>query len=409
MRAAEEREHDDARAGAFIRGEAYARDEAEVARRADAETTAEFDRLNGSRPVPNEPDDQAEDERHPTSWAPVDLSDALAGTDLPAPELLERGDRRCLIYRGRVHWFQGESETCKSWLAMVAVAQVLAAGGSADWLDFEDDDRGVVARLRALGVTAEAISARFTYVRPDEPLTSRLGGFTAAILDLKDLLEAKCDLAVIDGVTEALTTEGLSLLDNADIAKWLRLLPKRIADRTGAGVICIDHLPKDRDGQGRYAIGAQHKLAGVTGAAYKLESRKRFRRSDGGDPVEGTVAVTVMKDRPGWVRAHAANEDAVGTLTLTSWPDGGVTTSLEPAGTASPPDLSLCRKILEHLAIYDGLSGRKIEEAIGGKAQLVRDALKWIAEAPRGWVRIELKGASHLHYLTDTGRQEFDL
>ncbi len=261
----------------------------------------------------------AGDDLGPTSWAPVDLSDAVAGRDLPAPALLERVDGHYLLYRGRVHWFQGEPESCKTWLALLAATQVLIAGGWVLWLDFEDTETGVVARLRALGVPADIILARFVYTRPDEPLRSR-DGFTRAIIDLNQLLKQRYDLAVVDGVTEAFTVEGLSYIDNGDVAIWMRLLPKRIADRTGAAVACIDHLTKDREGQGRYAIGGQHKLAGVTGAAYKLEVRRRFKRSADGDPVDGVIAVTVVKDRPGSVQAHAATDDAVATFKLISWP-----------------------------------------------------------------------------------------
>lgn len=360
------------------------------------------------QPVPNQPEEALDPDgpAEPTSWRPVDLADALAGRDLPAPELLERSDGHRMLYRGRVHWFQGESEACKSWLALLAVAQILAAGGAVLWVDFEDDDRGVVARLLAMSVAPEAIAGRFTYIRPDEPLRSKVAGFTAAYSDLLDIIGRPYNLAVIDGVTEAVTVEGLSLLDNADIATWLRLLPKKIADATGAAVVCIDHLAKDREGQGRYAIGAQHKLAGVTGAAYKLEVRKRFRRSDGSESVEGVIAVSVTKDRPGWVRAHA-NDDQVGVFTLTSWPDGGVSAILAPADARPTPDLVLCRRILEHLAVYDGATGRNIEETLTGKAALIREALKWMAEEGRRWVRIDRVGRSHLHYLTAEGKEEF--
>jgi 5S rRNA maturation endonuclease (ribonuclease M5) len=348
-----------------------------------------------------------DDESAPTSWAPVDLTDALAGRDLPAPELLCRTDGRHLLYRGRVHWFQGESEACKSWLLLLAAAQVLADGGRVLWLDFEDSDRGVVSRLLALSVPPDSIKDRFTYIRPDEPLRTR-NGFTKAKLDLESVLEQPYDLAVIDGVTEALTSEGLSLLDNADIALWLRLLPKRIADRTGAATSCIDHLPKDRENQGRFAIGAQHKLAGVTGAAYRLEVRRRLRRSNL-DPVEGEIIITVVKDRPGWVRSHSGENDSVGTMTVTSYPDGGVSISIAASTNSPTPDLRLCRRIVEHLTIYEGSSGRQIEAAVEGNATAIRKATQWMAEDDRGWLRVEHIGQSHRHYLTDLGRTEFGL
>ena len=38
----------------------------------------------------------------------------------------------------------------------------------------------------------------------------------------------------------------------------------------GAAVVLIDHVAKDKEKRGRYAIGAQHKLAGVA-VAYGIE------------------------------------------------------------------------------------------------------------------------------------------
>jgi hypothetical protein len=345
-----------------------------------------------------------EDDFGPSSWAQVDLTDALAGKDLPAPELLCRTDGHHLLYRGRVHWFQGESESCKSWLALLAAAQTLDAGGRVLWIDFEDDDRGVVSRLKALGVPDDTIRDRFDYRRPQEPVNC-----AQAEAEIASLLAHEYDLAVIDGVTEAFTVEGLSMLDNGDIAKWLRLLPKRIAAQTGAAVVCIDHLPKDRDNHGRFAIGGQHKLAGLTGSAYRLEVRRRFRRTDNTDPREGLISITVVKDRPGWVRAHAGENDAIAEFTLTSYPDGGVSAVLTAPDIAPAPDLALCRRILEHLAIYDGASKNRLERDVTGNDHAIREAIKWMVDEPRQWVRVETSGRSHLHYLTGTGRSEFDL
>jgi AAA domain len=346
---------------------------------------------------------QRDDKRTPTSWAPVDLTDALAGADIEPPELWERTDGVRLIYRARVHWFQGESETCKSWAAQQVVVDELAQGHDVLYIDFEDDDRGVVARLRALGADVEAIGEHLVYLRPDEPLQDRQGRFNGA-LDLFPLLEARSfTLAVIDGVTEAMTTEGLGLLDNTEIAQWMRRLPRRIASR-GTAVICLDHLPKSTEAQGRYAIGGQHKLAGLSGAAYKFVTLRPLGRALGADPVEGAVTITVMKDRPGWVRGRAP-EGRVGTLELTAWPDGGVTTRLVPPTEELPADMIVCRRVLAYLADYDGSSLRALQE-IRGDNNAIRDAARWMAAPERGWVRIEQKGRAHLHWLTDSGREQ---
>jgi hypothetical protein len=67
-------------------------------------------------------------------------------------------------------------------------------------------------------------------VRPGEPLRSRRDHdkATAAEADFLALLaDSPWDLAMCDGVTDALAVEGFDILDNADFATWARLVPKR--------------------------------------------------------------------------------------------------------------------------------------------------------------------------------------
>lgn len=146
-----------------------------------------------------------------SSWRAVDLTAALADTDLEPASLWTRSDGIGLLYPGRVHWFQGESESLKSWAAQAAVAEQLCGDGRVLYIDYEDDDRGIVTRLRALGVPADVLAdgTRFVYVRPDEPLFDRNGkGFATHLAELDAHLRQPWTLAVIDGVTEAMTTEG---------------------------------------------------------------------------------------------------------------------------------------------------------------------------------------------------------
>ena len=80
------------------------------------------------------------------------------------------------------------------------------------------------------------------------------------------MLDQTYALAVIDGVTEGLGLFGYATVDNDDIAKWIRAVPNQIAARTGAVVVLVDHVTKNPRDRGRHAIGAQSKMAGLTGA-----------------------------------------------------------------------------------------------------------------------------------------------
>lgn len=348
--------------------------------------------------------DASEEDRERSSWAPIDLTEAIDGEDLPPPEILRRVDDVALLYRGKTHWFQGEPESCKTWVAVGAASQVLADGGRVLWVDFEDDERTVVARLKSLGVSADWILERFTYVRPDEPLGDRHQRITAAELDFEALLAGEpFDLAIIDGVTEAMLTEGLNLMDNADIAGFMRRLPRRIAD-TGAAVVGLDHVVKDAGGRGRWAIGGQHKLAGLSGVAYRFDVVRPFSRANGTTPGVGIITVTVAKDRVGHVRAACVG-DTIAMCELTSWPDGRVDVVLRGADASTAIDRVLCGRIADYLRTYEGSTGRKVEEGVEGKGASIRATLKTMAE--HGWVHVQKVGQSHQHTLTATGETEF--
>jgi hypothetical protein len=344
-----------------------------------------------------------DEEIEPTSWAPVDLTDALEGSDIEPPIYLARSDGLCMFYAGRVHSLNGESETLKSWAALLGCKQAIDKGDDVLYIDYEDDARGIVTRLRALGLRGEEILEHFVYIRPDEPLRTRHDEPTVGSVDLLAVLESRrFALAVVDGVTEAMTTEGLDLLSNSDIATWMRRLPRRIA-RTGTAVAVIDHLPKDRTNQGRGGVGGEHKLSGLDGASYKFTLLKYFARAFGSDPVEGRAFITVEKDRPGYIRGRCV-EDKLGTLTLTAWPDGGVSGSIEVPAEGEATDKKLVERILAYLATYDGASKNAIETSITGNNLAIRATLNWMTDPSQSLVRVEPKGCSHLHYLTDAGR-----
>lgn len=358
-------------------------------------------RANGHSPMGETPEREP---REPTSWSPVDLAEAIAGEDLPPPELLRRTDNVALLYRGKTHWFQGEPESCKTWIACAAVAQVLEAGGRVLWVDFEDDERTVVARLKGLGISGETILAGLVYIRPDEPLGDRHERITPAELDLQELLAGvPFDLAIIDGITEAMLTEGLNLMDNADIAGFMRRLPRRIAD-TGAAVVGLDHVVKDTGGRGRWAIGGQHKLAGLSGVAYRFDVVRPFARANGIDPGVGIVTVTVAKDRVGHVRA-ACTGDTIAMCELTSWPDGRIDVLLRSPDTAGATDRILCGRIADYLRTYEGATVNKLRDGVEGKSAAIQATVKTMAE--RGWVAVRKVGQSHQHTLTPLGEAEF--
>ncbi len=305
----------------------------------------------------------------PSSWRPVDLGPYLDGSyQPPAPSLLRRQDGRALLYGGRVHWVSGEPEAGKTWLALLGCAQTLLHGGQVVYIDLEDGPGGMSARLIDLSVPATVIRERFHYFNPGTRLTY---GDRAALAPLV----ADVALVVIDACTESLAQQGLSSKDDTDIASWLDLLP-RWAAKLGPAVVVLDHVVKDADSRGRWATGSQHKLSGLDGAAYSLETVHPAGRG-----LRGRSRLYVTKDRHGQVRGPATIPSSGGK----HWAGDLVVDSSDvldvvlhaPAEQEGPfrPTV-LMQRISEALAdAGKPLSGRDVEDRVRGKAQPIRQAL----------------------------------
>lgn len=255
----------------------------------------------------------------------ANVAELLAGNLEPEqPTILVRSDGGALLYPGKMHVFQAEPSSGKSWIALYAVAEILNLGGSAGYLDFEDTPTGILRRLLALGASPAALGERFYYSRP-------LTGFGAAELqDLRRMLDRlNPDLVVIDGVGEALSRQGFSEDKADDVVRWTDLVPRMIA-RTGAAVLMLDHVAKDPEQRGRWARGSGAKLAVVDGASYQLKVRRPFSRHR-----EGLVDVIAAKDRPGGVGAIG---ETVASVTITPHAAGErVTLRIEPKSTDQAP------------------------------------------------------------------------
>jgi hypothetical protein len=308
----------------------------------------------------------------PGSWRRVDLTAVLNGTYEPLqPTVGARDDGVGLFYPGRIHTVSSESEGGKTWLALAACKHELEKGEAVLYLDFEDDEGVVVGRLLALGTDPGCIRERFVYLRPEvsihedgarEHLTRLIRGW-------------KPTLAVIDGVTEAMTLHGLEMKDNTDVARFGKLLPRFIADQ-GAAVVALDHLVKSTENRGRYAIGGVHKLNAVNGAAYLLENRQPF-----GIGVTGRSTVRIAKDRPGQLRRHGVPSSGglhwFGDLVITSVSERVAQVEIvRPVErTESPQPTHIMRAVVAAIEEQGPLSGRQLEALVRGRAATIRQAV----------------------------------
>lgn len=313
----------------------------------------------------------------PSAGSTLDVADlaALLETDLE-PEsgtFLTRTDGTSLLYAGKMHVFQAEPSSGKSWISLHAVREVLDIGGAAIYLDFEDTPAGILRRLRNLGCSVDAMRERLVYARP----VGRYG--PAERLQVDRLLDRlNPDLVVIDGVGESLSRNGLSEDKADDVLRWFDLFPRPIAE-TGAAVLMIDHVAKDPEQRGRWARGSGAKLGAVDGASYQVKVVQPFSRHR-----SGSVKLVVAKDRPGQfsigevaalvkIEPHAAGERVV----LTVEPDSAV---LAPTDVHKPTQvMAMISAELEQAKVP--LTPKALEAIVHARPKTFHEALaRLIAE-----------------------------
>jgi hypothetical protein len=367
-----------------------------------------------------EDQDAATEEAAESSWAPIALDAILDGTQerkradlFPRMDLREDGTPQCLLYKGMIHSFHGESESGKSLILMWEAVRLINAGEPVLWITFDSDPQEDVARALRMGARKDAIRQFLHYVKPDEPPSIAPAAYRALFYNA-DGSAREYALAVIDGVTDAvLLFSGGSKGDPNEIfVQFSRIFPRRLADITGAAVVLIDHGAKDSENRGRFAIGAQAKMSQLTGAAYTVEPDQTAPTVNG----VGYVILRVGKDRPGDVRrasgprrgrdrtqeAARIRVDDTGARTVVTVepPNSDPFAAGQVDGINIPTELMVSiSKLLGDTP--EGMSGRAITGAVSGKGERVRAALE-LLEA-RGFTRVEKRGKAQIHILV----QEF--
>jgi hypothetical protein len=289
-----------------------------------------------------------------SSWRPQDLRALLEG-DLapPEPTVLRRADGLCLLYPGgRVSAFVGEPETLKSWTAQLAAAEVLRAGGSVLYVDFESEARDVVGHLAALGVPIDRLLDGLLYVRPDEAFGDDARRHLLAAIAGREIV-----LAVLDGVDNAMGMCGLEPNSRKEYAQWHHALVRPLQVATSGPVVLIDHVVKDREKRGDLASGAGNKKALVDGAMFVFELVQQFGRGR-----TGIVRLLVAKDRPGALRQRAVNGREIARLVLVSRDDQLVDADLQVPAAASAVGGGTDRPAWQPTALMERVS-RLLEQA----------------------------------------------
>lgn len=300
----------------------------------------------------------------------VRIEAALSGAGVREPEFLaRRPDGVKLIYAGRRHAFWGPAETLKSFAALVACVDVIESGKNALYIDFEDDEFGLVDRTRSLQIPDDyLLSGQLTYVRPDEAFGKN------PVLDFDGLRREDFGIVVFDGVTEAMMLLGLHPYDPVDTAKYQHLLTRSWGD---AAVVEIDHTGK---GGNTGQLGSFQKRAGLDGVSVEFVLKANEGR--GG---HSKVELYVHKDRHGHVREHldsAKQKAFFGTFHVVTTPGSPPDAYIE---YGRPPS-ELIRDEVTAMVEEDALPDRVVAWLQEHPASKTRD-VKAAALGP--WPRVE--------------------
>jgi hypothetical protein len=309
-----------------------------------------------------------------TSWWPRPIGTVISDReDEPDPTHLARTDGHRLFYSGRVNGLLGESESGKTWVALHAVAQALGVAETVAYLDFEDSAKGIDGRLRLLSAT-DAQLGQLYYANPDEAM---------GLAQHADLTEALAgtpfSLIILDGVNAAMTVMGLNPDSSQnDATAFTQRLLRPLAN-TGAAVVTIDHVPKNKETRGKGGIGAQAKRAMTRGCALSVEVAREF-----GPGMHGELKLMVDKDTPGKVRGVSGNGRYAGLVHLDSTTPGSVAIQVE-APDLRPHDerpafepthlMEKASRFLESMEDGASPSQKAVQDGMGGNRDNVNLAL----------------------------------
>jgi hypothetical protein len=263
-----------------------------------------------------------------------------------------------LVYQGRRHLVSGVPESVKTLVSSIFGLEHMRGGlGRFAVVDFESGPHATRLMLSDLGATPEELAAVW-YVEADAPPDAE---------DFQALRDANVTLVVIDAAAGAY---GVSELDD-NARKDAETFGRVWIDplwQAGIGTIVLDHVTKNAESRGRFAIGSERK-AGRVDVHLGLEVVKPLTRGGA-----GLFRVRTHKDRPGWLRRPYAAE-----LELVSDPETHMLSWAFREPTEAGDDWQptrLMQKVSSYLERQSGpVSRNMVEQHVGGKRDYLRRAM----------------------------------
>jgi len=221
------------------------------------------------------------------SWNAVDLS-KLGDRPAAAPSLGDAG----LLYPGKRHLLTGPPESAKTLFAYIVAIEVVRGGGTVALIDFEMGPWDARDRLRELGASDEELSRGVAYREPETVATATT---------MSDVIDDGPTLVVIDASAGAYGVQGLDDNKRKDVEEWAATWTGP-PWQAGIATLVIDHVVKNSDSRGMYAIGSERKVGGVD-VRLGFEPITLLRR--GG---RGIYRITTHRDRAGHLPRPRAGE-----------------------------------------------------------------------------------------------------
>lgn len=295
------------------------------------------------------------------SWRPLNLIQLAANP--PEPPTIGG-----LLYPAKRTVLSGETESMKTWFALILCKAELDIGRPVCWIDLDAMGPGaMLQRLQKLGVNHTTIADGFHYIEPNEQLDP------AKQTDLTTLVENEgIRLCIIDAFNPILNLHQLDPNNVSDVETFWRTIADPIA-QAGAAPVLLDHVVKNPDNRGKYATGSERKASGaIVHLGFKLLEPLR----QGGI---GRSLLSVHKDRPGYLPRPALGrlilDDTADALSYRIEPDK----SHDQEGGFRPT--ALMEKISRQLEREtQPLSTKQIEDIKLGKTEYVRKALNELTE-----------------------------
>jgi hypothetical protein len=306
------------------------------------------------------------------SWLPVNL--ALLPAQPPVKPTLGHG----LVYPGLRHVFSGPQESAKTLAAYAIGLQTIRdhPDSTIALIDFEMGAYAARSRLHDLGAQTHELE-QIHYIEPHHPANDDR---ISLLIGLNPIL------VIIDAAAGAYDLQGLDDNKRQDVGKITKLYVDGFW-RNGIATIFLDHVVKNTETRGTYAIGSERKVGG-TDVHLGFSVITPISRGH-----SGLYKITTHKDRGGYLKRGILAE-----MHLESHPDThSITWQFRPADEVPEGESWMPTKVMEKISTalqlkQEPVSRNELITQIGGRRDVAVKAidhlirLEYITETagPRG-------------------------